>query len=359
MDRDGRGGARACPARSTRTAWCGCSRAAIPATGALLRPAGRSGAVAGFDLTFRAPKSVSILFGVAEPEVAQRGRPRARGGGRARRSATSSARRAGRAAGAAARSGCRGAGFVGGGVPASVVAGGRSAAAHARRRRERDAGRGRALDRARRPRAVPARQDRRLPLPGGAARRADASGSGCAGSAVEHGTADLAGVPRRVIEHFSQRRAEILEHMARARRALGAGGADRDARDAPAQGLRRAGRPAARGVAGARRRARPRPRRAESRPAAAPRERRSRRDAGWPAARGPDGLTRDRVDVHAPRRRCRRSPRRARDGATRRGDRGRRADAFLARDEIVELEPAGRRAPVHARASCCSSSASR
>jgi conjugative relaxase-like TrwC/TraI family protein len=32
--------------------------------------------------------------------------------------------------------------------------------------------------------------------------------------AVERGTADAVGVPRRVIEHFSRRRAEILEHMA-------------------------------------------------------------------------------------------------------------------------------------------------
>src|SRR5204863_8461669 len=31
---------------------------------------------------------------------------------------------------------------------------------------------------------------------------------------VEHGVADIVGVPREVIEHFSQRRAEILEHMA-------------------------------------------------------------------------------------------------------------------------------------------------
>ena len=31
---------------------------------------------------------------------------------------------------------------------------------------------------------------------------------------VEHGTADVEGVPRRVVEHFSQRRAEILELMA-------------------------------------------------------------------------------------------------------------------------------------------------
>jgi conjugative relaxase-like TrwC/TraI family protein len=30
---------------------------------------------------------------------------------------------------------------------------------------------------------------------------------------VERGTADLVGVPRQVIEHFSRRRAEILEHM--------------------------------------------------------------------------------------------------------------------------------------------------
>ena len=33
-------------------------------------------------------------------------------------------------------------------------------------------------------------------------------------NAVEHGTADIAGVPRDVIEHFSQRRAEVLAHMA-------------------------------------------------------------------------------------------------------------------------------------------------
>lgn len=31
---------------------------------------------------------------------------------------------------------------------------------------------------------------------------------------VVHGTADVVGVPRRVVEHFSQRRAEILELMA-------------------------------------------------------------------------------------------------------------------------------------------------
>ena len=49
-----------------------------PVSGLLLRPARSSSPVAGFDLTFRAPKSVSILFGVAEPEVARRVVARAR-----------------------------------------------------------------------------------------------------------------------------------------------------------------------------------------------------------------------------------------------------------------------------------------
>jgi conjugative relaxase-like TrwC/TraI family protein len=41
-----------------------------PTTGDLLgRAMGADGAVAGFDLTFRAPKSVGILFGIAEPDV--------------------------------------------------------------------------------------------------------------------------------------------------------------------------------------------------------------------------------------------------------------------------------------------------
>jgi len=43
-----------------------------PISGLLLRLARSSSPVAGFDLTFRAPKSVSVLFGVAEPDIAQR-----------------------------------------------------------------------------------------------------------------------------------------------------------------------------------------------------------------------------------------------------------------------------------------------
>src|SRR3954471_6745096 len=41
-----------------------------PSDGALLGRPIASGGVAGFDLTFKAPKSVSILFGVGEPELA-------------------------------------------------------------------------------------------------------------------------------------------------------------------------------------------------------------------------------------------------------------------------------------------------
>jgi Ti-type conjugative transfer relaxase TraA len=42
-----------------------------PATGALLGRKITEGRVAGFDLTFKAPKSVSILFGIGEPEIAR------------------------------------------------------------------------------------------------------------------------------------------------------------------------------------------------------------------------------------------------------------------------------------------------
>ena len=39
-----------------------------PATGALLGRKITEGRVAGFDVTFKAPKSVGILFGIGEPE---------------------------------------------------------------------------------------------------------------------------------------------------------------------------------------------------------------------------------------------------------------------------------------------------
>ena len=86
--------------------------------------------------------------------------PRALGG----RGASRPWRRCGRAGGRVGR----------GGVPASDVARGRSAAAHARPGREPRPRPGRAVVGARRPAAVRARAGGELHLPGGAARRADA-----------------------------------------------------------------------------------------------------------------------------------------------------------------------------------------
>ena len=48
---------------------CGLLEARDPVSGELLRQPMPSGAVAGFDLTFRAPKSVSILFGIADEGI--------------------------------------------------------------------------------------------------------------------------------------------------------------------------------------------------------------------------------------------------------------------------------------------------
>src|SRR5436190_16473803 len=42
-----------------------------PSTGALLGRKITEGRVAGFDLTFKAPKSVSILFGIGDPDIAR------------------------------------------------------------------------------------------------------------------------------------------------------------------------------------------------------------------------------------------------------------------------------------------------
>src|SRR4051794_5191146 len=42
-----------------------------PGSGGQLRRPLASGAVAGFDLTFRAPKSVSVLFGIGDPKLAE------------------------------------------------------------------------------------------------------------------------------------------------------------------------------------------------------------------------------------------------------------------------------------------------
>ena len=183
-----RSGSRARSARRARRLLDGRD----PSSGCCCGRPRSSSAVAGFDLTFRAPKSVSILFGIAEPDVARAVVARARGGGRARRWATSSARRAGRGA-----------------------ASGRDPAAGARassRRRSGTAPRAPAIrcctrtswsPTPRRPRTVAGPRStaasstgtRRPPATSTRRRcgRSSSSGSGCGGRPVEHGTADVAG----------------------------------------------------------------------------------------------------------------------------------------------------------------------
>ena len=183
-----------------------------PRSGNPLRELIPDGAVAGFDLTFRAPKSVSILFGIAEPEMSA-------AVGAAHDAAVAEA------LGYLEREACRvrrgrggaivmeGSGFIGAAfrhrtsragdpllhthvVVANVTRGADSrwTALHGQLlfRHAKTAG---YLYQA----VLRAELADRLPV---------------RWLAVEHGTADLAGVPRRVLEHFSERRAEILEHMA-------------------------------------------------------------------------------------------------------------------------------------------------
>ena len=307
-----------------------------PASGALLRTAARRGAVAGFDLTFKAPKSVSILFG--DRRARRRARSRARTRLRSRDALGYLEREACRARrGAAARSGA-GAGVRRGGVPAPHVARRRSAAAHARRRREPTQGRGRALDRARRPRRCTAHAKTAGYLYqarcGGGHRAARAA----SGTPVEHGAADLVGVPREVIEHFSQRRAEIVEHMAARGEHSARGGADRRRSrrasgkdyDVPVERLASEwrARAAEHGLTAALERVlRRRADRGTLR-----RER--ARATGWQAPTGSRTSARRSRGATS----CRRSPRRARDGAHGRRARAPAPTRSSPRDEIVELE---------------------
>ncbi len=183
-----------------------------PASGLLLRQARSSSPVAGFDLTFRAPKSVSVVFGVAEPDVA-------------RRVIRAHEQAVGQALGYLEREACwtrRGAGGV-------IRLPGRGFVAAAFRHRSSRAGDPLLHTHVVVANATQAADGRWTALDGRelyrhaktagylyqAVLRAELSRElGLRWQPVEHGTADLEGVPRRVIEHFSQRRAEILELMA-------------------------------------------------------------------------------------------------------------------------------------------------
>src|SRR4051794_32295626 len=183
-----------------------------PGSGGQLRRPLASGAVAGFDLTFRAPKSVSILFGIGHRGLSDALRREHEAAvGEALAYLEREACRARRGRGGALV--VDGRGFVGAafghrssraGDPLLhthvVVANGTQG----------PDGRWTALD----GRALYRQQKTAGYLYQVALRRRLTDELGVRWHEVENGVADIVGVPRGVIEHFSRRRAEILEHMA-------------------------------------------------------------------------------------------------------------------------------------------------
>jgi Ti-type conjugative transfer relaxase TraA len=183
-----------------------------PRSGELLGRAFTEDSVAGFDLTFRAPKSVSILFGIADAAVAREVVAAHEAAvAEAMKYVEREACRARRGQGGALV--VKGNGFLGAAfrhrasragdpllhthvVVANLTQGpdGRWTALHGQLlyRHAKTAG---YLYQS----VLRAELTERLHV---------------RWNAVEHGMADIAGVPREVIEHFSQRRAEVLEHMA-------------------------------------------------------------------------------------------------------------------------------------------------
>jgi conjugative relaxase-like TrwC/TraI family protein len=181
-----------------------------PVTGELLgRP---PDTVAGFDLTFRGPKSVGVLFGVCEPETV-------------REIVSAHDAAVAEALGYLEREACVARRGRGGAV---TVAGGGFVGAAFRHRTSRAGdpllhthvvianvtqgpdGRWTALDG-----RLLYRHSKTAGYLYQAALRAEVTERlDLRWHDVHHGTADVIGVPRAVIEHFSQRRAEILDHMA-------------------------------------------------------------------------------------------------------------------------------------------------
>ena len=305
-----------------------------PTSGLVLRSSRSPSAVAGFDLTFRAPKSVSILFGVAEPEVT-------------RQIIRAHEQAVAEATGYLEREAC----WARRGRAGAIRLPGRGFVAAAFRHRSSRAGDPLLHTHVVVANATQAADGRWTALDGRelyrhaktagylyqAALRAELSRElGLHWQAVERGAADVEGVPRRVIDHFSQRRAEILELM-------GSRG-ETSARAAQVATLEtRRGKEY--GVPVDRLREQWRARAAEHgldrlalRRALRPRhERRIDLSDLFERLEGPDGLTRD-ASTFARRDVLQAFAEHARDGAPVANiEAG--ADAFLARDGIVELEP--------------------
>jgi conjugative relaxase-like TrwC/TraI family protein len=181
-------------------------------SGAGLRKPPSVGAVAGFDLTFRAPKSVSVLWGVGSPRMAEEVRAGhdaavAAALGYLEREACRGRR------GAGGHIEVRGRGFVGGAfVHRSSRAGDPLLHTHVvvGNLTQGPDHRWTALD---------ARHLYRQAKTAGFLYQAELRREltrrlGVEWGSVERGVADVRGVPRAIIDHFSRRRTQILEHMA-------------------------------------------------------------------------------------------------------------------------------------------------
>jgi Ti-type conjugative transfer relaxase TraA len=182
-----------------------------PASGASLRSSTTPHAVSGYDLTFSAPKSVSVLYGVGTDELSQQVREAHDAAvgealGYLERNACWTRR------GPGGRNVLRGRGFVAGAFRHRTSRAG-DPALHTHvvvaNTTEAD-GQWSALD---------GRHLYRHVKTAGylyqAALRAEMTERlGVRWTSVTNGAADVRGVPRELIEHFSERRAEILEHMA-------------------------------------------------------------------------------------------------------------------------------------------------
>ncbi len=280
--------------RGFRGARCGrCSTACIPRDAADPPAAGRARRL-GFDLTFSAPKSVSILYGVGATGrlTAVRDAHDAR---RQRRARLPRAPRLPDATRQGRHGERRGRRVPRRSVPAPHIARRRPAAAHPRRRRQR---------RRAAPTAAGARWTRgactATPRPPATSTRRRCARElserlGVDWTPVAKGAAEISGVPRAADPSLLP--AARRDHpAARAPRpAVAGGGASRDARHPPAQGVRRPGRPAARRLASPRAGARLRPRETSTRCSTA----RERFDRAEPRLRAVGGRARRRARRHA------------------------------------------------------------
>lgn len=182
-----------------------------PTSGDLLSDASVGRKVSGFDLTFQAPKSVSVLYGIGDPAVAAEAR-QAHDDAVADALAYLEREACWTRRGKGGRRSLSGSGFIAAafrhrtsraGDPSlhtHVVVGNLTEAE----------GRWSALD----ARHLYRHAKTASYLYQAALRAQLTKRLGVQWTVVTNGTADVLGVPRQVIEHFSRRRAEILEHMA-------------------------------------------------------------------------------------------------------------------------------------------------